>query len=151
MPTNMNEVRSFLGFCSYYRRFIFSLSEIAKPIHKLTEKGTRFKLTEDCSNAILDLKSKLITAPVLAHPDFSQSLILSIRVVISHKIGREEHAIAFASRTLSKTERRYCVTRKELLPLVTFAKHFKHYMYGKKCFVRTDHSSLKWLMDLLAR
>ena len=73
-PTNVKEVRSSLGFCSYYRRFIFRFSEIAKPLHKLTEKEKRFRWAEDCSNGCLDLKSKLITALVLAHPDFSQEL-----------------------------------------------------------------------------
>ena len=120
----------------------------------MTEKGVRFKWTEDCSTAFFQPKSKLITAPILAHPDFSISFILdvdacdqSIGAVISQKIDGEEHAIAYASRTLSKTERQYCVTRKELLALVTFVKHFKHYLYGQKFLVRTDHSSLKWLMN----
>ncbi|MCG8048997.1 MAG: RNase H-like domain-containing protein, partial [Candidatus Thiodiazotropha endolucinida] len=67
--------------------------------------------------------------------------------VISQKIDGEEHAIAYASRTLTKSERSYCVTRKELLALVTYVKHFKHYLYGKKFLVRTDHSSLRWLMN----
>ena len=138
VPTNEKEVRSFLGFCSYYRRFIFRFSEIAKPLHKLAEKGSRFKWTEECQDAFLQLKNKLISAPILAHPDFSKSFILdvdacdqSIGAVISQKIDGEEHASAYASRTLSKTERRYCVTRKELLALVTFVKHFKHYLYGQ--------------------
>ena len=107
-----------------------------------------------CSNAIQDLKSKLINAPVLAHRDFNQGFILdvdacdqSIGAVISQKTDGEEHAIAFASRRLTKSERRYCITRKELLALVTFVKHFKHYLYGKKFLVRTDHSSLRWLMN----
>ena len=116
MPTNVKEVRSFLGFCSYYRQFIFRFSKIARPLHKLTEKGMRFKLTEDCSTAFFQLKFKLIIAPILAHPDFSKSSILdldacdkSIGAVISQKIDREEHAIAFASRTVSKTEHQCCV------------------------------------------
>ena len=95
-----------------------------------------------------------MNAPVLAHPDFSQSFILdvdacdqSIGAVISQKINGVEHAVGFASRTLTKSERTYRVTRKELLALVTFVKHFKHYLYGKKFLVRTDHSSLKWLMN----
>ena len=46
-----------------------------------------------------------------------------------------------------QSERAYCVTRNELLALVTFVKHFKHYPYVKKFLVRTDHSSLRWLMN----
>ena len=154
IPSTVKEVRSFLGFCSYYRRFIFRFAEIAKPLHKLTEKSERFKWTEECLEAFQNLKNKLINAPILAHPDFSQSFILdvdacdqSIEGVISQEINGEERPVAFASRTLTKTERSYCVTRKEMLALVNFVKHFKHYLYGRKFLVRTDHSSLKWLMN----
>ena len=154
IPSTVKEVRSFLGFCSYYRRFIFRFAEIAKPLHKLTEKSERFKWTEECLEAFRNLKSKLINAPILAHPDFSRSFILdvdacdqSIGGVISQVINGEERPVALASRTLTKTERSYCVTRKEMLALVNFVKHFKHYLYGRKFLVRTDHSSLKWLMN----
>ena len=154
-PTTMKEVRSFLGFCSYYHRFIFRFSEIAKPLHKLIQKGVRFKWTKECQNAFQTLKTKLVNAPVLAHPNFNHGFILdvdacdqSIGAVISQKIHGEEHAIAFASRTLTKSEHAYCVTRKELLALVTFVKHFKHYLYGKNFLVRTDHSSLRWLVNI---
>ena len=74
----VKEIRSFLGFCSYYRRFIFRFLEIAKPLHKLRKMGKRFIWTEECSNAFQDLKSKLINAPVLAHPDFNQGFILDV-------------------------------------------------------------------------
>jgi len=53
--------------------------------------------------------------------------------------------IAYASCTLSKAEKKYCVTRKELLAMVTFIQHFRHYLLGRKFTVRTDQSTLKWL------
>lgn len=58
-----------------------------------------------------------------------------------------ERVIAYASRTLSKSEQKYCVTRKELLAVVTYVKYFRHYRYGKPFVVRTDHSSLRWLLN----
>ena len=75
---NVKEVRSFLGFCSYYRRFIFRFAEIAKPLHKLTQKGVRFKWTKECQNAFQTLKTTLMNAPVLAHPDFNHGFILDV-------------------------------------------------------------------------
>ncbi len=72
---------------------------------------------------------------------------MAIGVVLSQNIGGQEHVIAYASRTLTKAEKRYCVTRKELLALVHFVKYFRHYLYGKAFTVRTDHSSLRWLMN----
>ena len=56
-----------------------------------------------------------------------------------------EHVIAYASRTLSKTERNYCTTRKEMLALITCLRHFRHYLLGRHFIVRTDHQALKWL------
>ena len=96
----------------------------------------------------------LTTAPILAHPDFSQPFILdtdasdlAIGSVLSQKIDNKERVLAYASRTLSKAERKYCVTRKELLALVYFVKYFRHYLYGREFTVRTDHGSLRWLMN----
>ena len=65
--------------------------------------------------------------------------------MLSQSIGGRECVIAYASRTLTKCERRYCVTRKELLAVVHFVKHFKHYLYGKEFLIRSDHGSLRWL------
>jgi hypothetical protein len=85
---------------------------------------------------------------------FSKKFILdtdasneTIGAVLSQEIDRKERPIAFASRTLTKPERRYCITRKELLAVVFFVKHFKHYLYGNQFIVRTDHGSLRWLLN----
>ena len=100
------------------------------------------------------LKKKLVEAPILIHPDFTKSFTLdvdasdiSIGAVLSQNTEKGECVVAYARRTFTKTERRYCVTRKELLALVYFVKYFRHYLYGKKFRVRTDHSSLRWLMN----
>lgn len=152
--TNVTEVSSFLGLCSYYKRFIKDFSSIAKCLHTLTEKGADFKWTSDCQSAFDTLKLRLTNAPILGHPDFDHRFILdtdasnvSIGAVLSQNIDGTERVVAYASRTLTKCERRYCVTRKELLAFVHFVKHFQHYVCGKEFIVRTDHSSLKWLFQ----
>ena len=93
-------------------------------------------------------------APLLAHPDFSKAFILdtdasdtAIGAVLSQIHDGEERVITYTSRCLTKAERKYCVTRKELLAIVNFVKHFRHYLYGKPFVVRMDHSSLKWLLN----
>lgn len=93
-------------------------------------------------------------APILEHPNFSEDFILdtdasknATGAVLSQNIDGKEKVIAYASRTLSKSERRYCVTRNELLAVVHFVKHFRHFLYGRKFTVRTDHSSLQWLVN----
>jgi len=124
-PSNVSELCSFLVFCGYYRRYIANFSEIARPLHKLTEKGKMFSWSVDCQNTFERLKHCLTTAPVLAHPDFTKPFILdtdpssgtAIGAVLSQVQDGREKAIAFASRSLTKAERKYCVTRKELLAL----------------------------------
>ena len=126
---------------------------MAKPLYRLCEKQQKLVWSEDCDKAFELLKNKLVEAPVLAHPDFSQPFILdtdasdvAIGAVLSQKLDGREYVVAYASRTLTKSERKYCITKRELLALVHFVKYFRHYLYGKTFTVRTDHSSLKWLM-----
>ena len=95
------------------------------------------------------------SAPILGHPDFTKPFILdtdarkdAIGAVLSQEIDGAEIVIAYGSRTLTKTERKYCVNRKVLLAVVYFVKHFRHFLYGKTFTVRTDHSSLRWLMNV---
>ena len=123
-------------------------------MHKLTEKGRKFEWTNECQSTFEELRNQLVSSPILAHPDFSKKFILdtdasneAIGAVLSQEIDGKERPIAFASRTLTKPERRYFVTRKELLAVAFVVKHFKHYLYGKQFVVRTDHGSLRWLLN----
>ena len=68
--------------------------------------------------------------------------------VLSQVQDEQEKMIAYASKSLTKSERNYCVTHRKLLAVVFFVKHFKHYLYGKCFKLRTDHASLKWLFRL---
>ena len=74
--TSTKETQSFLGFASYYRRFIRNFAQIAKPLHKLAERNVAFRWTEECQAAFDELRQKLCSAPVLAYPDFKKSFIL---------------------------------------------------------------------------
>jgi hypothetical protein len=75
-PVNKTQVRSFLGLCSYYRRFIANFSDIARPLHKLTEASVAFEWTDECHVAFDVLKAKLTSAPILTHPDFCKPFIV---------------------------------------------------------------------------
>ena len=154
VPTSTMETQSFLGFASYYRRFIRDFAEIAKPLHRLTEKTAPFNWTVECQAAFQELR-RLTSAPILAHPDFSQQFILDTDAsdigmgAVLSQVDREgrERAIAYGSRLLSKAERQYCVTRRELLAVVTFTWHFRPYLVGQRFLLRTDHGSLTWLQN----
>ena len=151
-PTSVTDVQRFLGLASYYRRFIRNFAHIAKPLHQLTEKARDFQWSEGCEEAFQELKNRLTSAPILAFPDFDQPFVLDtdasqagIGAVLSQVQEGQERVVAYASRTLSKAERRYCVTRRELLAVVTYVQHFRHYLLGHHFDLRTDHGSLTWL------
>ena len=155
-PTNVKEVRSFLGLASYYRRFVKDFGSIAKPLHQLTEKhrAGRFEWSPACQNAFDELKHRLTSAPILAYPCAEGEFILDtdasndgIGGVLSQIQDGHERVIAYGSKVLSKSERNYCVTRRELLAVVTYLKHFKQYLYGRHVTVRTDHGALRWLTN----
>ncbi len=76
VPTNVTEVRSFIGLCSYYRKFVKDFATIAKPLHDLTANDKSFKWTEECQTAFDKLKQFLTSEPILAHPDFERDFIL---------------------------------------------------------------------------
>ena len=154
VPTNVTQVKSFLGLCSYYRRFVRGFSQIAAPLNRLTQKDQEFQWTGECQLAFDNLKCCLTKAPVLAYPDFKQEFILdtdasnhSVGAVLSQVQDGEERVIAYASRALNKHEKKYCVTRKELLAAVNFIKYFRNYLYGRPFILRVDHSALRWIRN----
>jgi predicted aspartyl protease len=156
VPHSVTEVRSFLGLASYYRRFIKGFASIASPLTALTEKNRTWEWTEECQIAFEILKGCLTKAPILAYPspDPNDKFILDtdasdsgIGGVLSQVQNGVERVVAYASKTLSKTERRYCTTYRELLAVVFFMKKFRHYLLGQEFTVRTDHSSLRWLTN----
>ena len=154
-PQDVHEVRSVLGLFSYYRRFMPHFSELAKPLIKLTEKNRVFSWGREQQDAFDQLKQLLEQAPVLAHPRKEGSFILDtdasnegIGAVLSQVQDDEEKVIAFASKTLSKTERNYCITRRELLAVVYFTEQFKHFLLGRPFLIRTDNSAVRYWMRL---
>ncbi|PIK60135.1 Retrovirus-related Pol polyprotein from transposon [Apostichopus japonicus] len=155
-PCSTTEVRSFVGLCSYYRRFVKGFSHICAPLFRLTEKERDFRWNEDCELAFRKMKQELTSAPILVYPDEKRAFILdsdasnfAIGSVLSQVTegSTQEKVVAYFSKALSKTERNYCVTRKELLAIVLSIKHFHHYLYGAKFVVRTDHGALRWLVN----
>ena len=152
VPENVAEVRSFVGLCSYYRRFVKDFAQVAAPLHALTGNNVHFQWTAECQAAFVELKKLLTTSPVLTMPTDdgeyrldTDASNLAIGAVLSQIQSGEERVIAYASRMLSGPEKNYCVTRKELLAVVYFLKQFRPYLLGREFTIRTDHSALRWL------
>ena len=120
VPTSVKEVRRFLGLCSYYRKFIRNFSEIAAPLNQLTTKYARFVWTAECLEAFNTLRDALITAPVLCYPDFTLEFIIYTDacdygiggVLAQIDKNSDEQTISYASRALSKMERKYFPTER---------------------------------------
>lgn len=155
IPTTPKDVRSFLGLCSYYRRFVHGFANTAKPLHKLCEKNVKFIWTDECQQAFDALKTALMTPPVLAYPIPEKTFILdtdasdrATGAVLSQMHADGEHVIAYMSKAMNKHEQSYCVTRKELLAVVNALKHFNSYLYGQAVLLRTDNSAVSWVRNL---
>ena len=154
-PTSVTEVRSFVGLCSYYRRFVKDFAFICGPLHALTGKNARFSWTDACQTAFEELKKRLVSSPIVAMPQNEGEFRLdtdasneAIGAVLSQVQDGEERVVAYASRLLTRQEKNYCVTRRELLAVIYFVKHFRPYLLGRKFLIRTDHAALKWLRNM---
>ena len=153
-PSCVPQLQAFLGLANYYRHFIQNFSELAKPLHELIGKDKTFQWTEQCNRAFQVLKQQLTTTPILAYPDFTLPFILdtdasnhSLGAVLSQEHEGKERVVCYDSKLLSKEEQSYCVTRKELLAVVTFVTKFRSYLLGRHFYVRTDHGALVWLQN----
>ncbi|XP_035987301.1 uncharacterized protein LOC118560421 [Fundulus heteroclitus] len=169
---SVRRIKSFLGMVFYYQHFLPNCSSLAKPLFALTagqrrrgkaraNAGTYRKLkpddwTQECDSAFNKLKESLMDCVVLAHPDFSRPLILSIDAsldglgaVLSQIPEGESKArpIAFASKTLSGSQRRYPAHRLEFLALKwSVCEKFSHWLKGNTFTVWTDNNPLTYIM-----
>eukprot|EP00731_Ephydatia_muelleri_P017867 Em0010g965a len=138
IPSDIKELRQFLGLTNYYRRFIKGYSSIAEPLHKLTRKTEGgFKWNSECQNAFQHLKHLLVSPPILAYPQFQLPFVVAsdasgcaIGAVLSQEHEGEEKVIAYWSRQLSKAERNYSTIEREALAVVALLKSFSHTYTG---------------------
>ncbi|GJY89807.1 putative reverse transcriptase domain-containing protein [Tanacetum coccineum] len=149
-PKTPTEIRQFLGLAGYYRRFIEGFSKIAKSMTKLTQKGIKFDWGEKEENAFQLIKQKLCSASILSLPEGSKDFVVYCDA--SNKglgviLMKREKVIAYASRQLKIHEKNYTTHDLELGSVVFALKIWRHYLYGTKCTVFTDHKSLKHILD----
>ncbi|GJS39320.1 putative reverse transcriptase domain-containing protein [Tanacetum coccineum] len=149
-PKTHTEIRQILGLASYHRRFIEGFSKIAKPMTKLVQKKTAFEWGDKQEAAFQTLKNKLCSAPILAPPQGAEDFIIYCDA--SHKglgtvLMQNEKVIAYASRQLKIHEKNYTTHDLELGAVVFALKIWRHYLYGTKRTVFTDHKSLRHILD----
>ncbi|KAF8072332.1 hypothetical protein N665_1126s0002 [Sinapis alba] len=147
-PKSATEIRSFLGFAGYYRKFFKGSSSIAQPITKLTGKDVKFAWSEECERSYSALKDMLTSAPVLVLPEADQPYVVYTDASISGFGGvltQHGKVIAYASRQLRKHEGNYPTHDMEMAAVVFALKIWRSYLYGPKVQILTDHKSLKYI------
>ena len=146
-PTNVSEVRSFLGRACYYRRFVEGFSCIVAPLTQLNQRNVKFEWKEECEKSFQELKRRLVTAPVLTIPSGTGGFVIYSDA--SHKgldcvLMQNGKVVAYASRQLKNYEKNYPTHDLELSAVVFALKIWRHYLYGERCEIFTDHKSLKY-------
>jgi len=134
----------------YYRRFIQDFSSLASPLTKLTRKDVKFVWSEDCERSFQELKTRLTSAPVLSLPDGSGGFVVytdASKLGLGCVLMQNGRVIAYASRQLKDHERNYPTHDLELAAVVHALKMWRHYLYGEKFEVFTDHKSLKYIFS----
>ncbi|XP_039303430.1 uncharacterized protein LOC120357332 [Solenopsis invicta] len=151
-PTNIRQIRQFVGLASWYRRFTPNFAAIAAPLTQLTRKNARWRWGPEEEHAFQSLKEALTTAPTPACPDFSRRFLLQtdasqhgLGAVLSQYFEDGERVIAYASRSLNGAEKNYSATELECLAVVWGIRHLRGYLEGYEFTVITDHQALQWL------
>ena len=165
IPKNLSDLKGFLGLVGYYRKFIFNFADKAKPLNDLTKKEAEFPKDEkgwskEQLDALTHLKLALMTAPVLALPDYKGAssgkhpfLVQTdasggaMGGILMQDQGKGLQPIAFASKTFSPAECNYNTTERELRALVwATCEEFRHYILGTAYKLQGDHRPLTTLM-----
>ena len=149
LPTNISQLRSLLGFFGYYRRFIANYGVICRPLHDML-KQDGFQWTDTQTAVVQKLKESLITAPVLALPDFSSPFTLETDACgygIGSVLMQKGRPIAYYSKTLGVKAASMSTYDKEALAILESLKRWRHYLLGSELMIETGQKSLKFITE----
>ena len=144
----MPDIHIFLGLASYYHQYIPNFSDIARPLHHLTQKDVIFTWDTTQANVFTTLKKALVEAPVLSYPRFDVNAPMFVLQTDASSVGlgvvleQNGKVIAYASKALNSAEQHYSVIQKECLAAVFATKQFCHYLLGRPFQLLTDHCPL---------
>ena len=155
LPRNEKQLRGFLGVLGYYRKFVKDFARIAKPLTNALRKNEAIEHTEEFVKAFEKLKNILSGNDILQYPNFDKPFVLTtdasnhaIGAVLSQGPIGSDRPVAFASRTLNKSEENYSAIEKELLAIYWGCKYFRPYLFGRKFTLYTDHKPLTYGLNL---
>ena len=150
-PTNLRQLRSFVGLAGYYRKFVKDFSKIAEPLTSLTQKGRPFEWGAPQQAAFEQLKAALQSEPTLRLIDPALPIVIStdasgyaVGAVLQQKVDGKLQPAEYLSKRMGAAARRYPTHDKELLAIVTALRQWSHHLMGRRFVVRTDHFSLRY-------
>ncbi|GJU56772.1 reverse transcriptase domain-containing protein [Tanacetum coccineum] len=149
-PKTPTKIRSFLGLAGYYRRFIANFSKIAKPLTLLTQKDKKYEWGDEQENAFQTLKDMLCDAPILALLEGTYDFVVycdASNQGFGCVLMQRNKVIAYASRQLKIHEKNYTIHDLELGAVVFALKTWRHYLYGTRSVIYTDHKSLQHIFN----
>ena len=145
IPKSLQEVRSFHGLASFYRRFIRNFSTISAPLTDCMKKGG-FVWTPEAEKSFHIVKEKLSSAPVLVIPDFEKIFEVDCdasHVGIGGVLSQEGHPVAFFSEKLNTTKKEYSTYDLEFYSIVQALRFWRSYLIQREFILNTDHEALK--------
>ena len=152
-PTTVKGIRSFLGHVGFYRRFIKDFSKISRPLCRLLEKDANFDFDESCRYEFDEIKSRLVTAPIMLTPDWNNDYEImcdasdyAMGDVLGQRTEKIFKVIYYARKTFNEAQENYSTREKEMLAMVFACEKFKAYILGSHIIIHTDHAAIKYLM-----
>jgi hypothetical protein len=149
VPTNVTELRGFLGLTGYYRKFIKHYGILAKPLTNLL-KHIQFTWSVPAQQAFDHLKQAMMTTPVLALPDFTKQFIVetdACDIGVGAILMQGEQPLAFLSKALGATHQKLSIYEKEFLALIMAVEKWRSYLQRQEFLIRNDHKSLAYLTE----
>ena len=152
-PTTVNDIRSFMGHAGFYRRFIKDFSKISRPLCRLLEKDAKFDFDESCKSAFKEIKSRLVSTPIMLTPDWSNEFEImcdasdyEMGAVLGQRTEKIFKAIYYARKIFNEAQENYSTTEKEMLAMVFACEKFRPYILGSHVVIHTGHAAIKYLM-----
>src|SRR5260370_23444708 len=154
LPETVTQVKSFLGFCNYYQRFIAHYAELCVPLNDLTRKTIPWNWTLKHQEACEKLKAAFLAYPVVLIPDYTKPFIIEAdaslfatgAVLLQVDTNGEEHPCGYLSKSLNSAEWNYQVYDRELYTIIQALREWRHYVQGSsfQVLIRTDHVNLTY-------
>ena len=152
-PTTAKGIRSFLGHAGFYRRFIKDFSKISRPLCRLLEKDAIFDFDESCRSVFDEIKSRLVTTPIMLIPDWNNDFEImcdasdyAMGAVLGQRTEKIFKVIYYANKTFNEAQENNSTIEKKMLTMVFACEKFRPYILGSHVIIKNDHVAIKYLM-----